>query len=63
MKRKKFFFSFADQVWTRPGFVRLHTFRSKVVQMRSWNDIILVILENGKAYYSNSKMARWYLIK
>jgi hypothetical protein len=47
---------------TRPGIKLVHRFRSQVVEMATFNDQVLVVLANGKAYRSNLKVTRWYKI-
>ena len=47
----------------RSGCKKLHTFRSRVEHMTALNNVIVVVLENGKMYRSNAKVTRWYKIK
>ena len=44
----------------RPATKKLHTFRSRIVEMANDSDgRLTVILENGKIYVSNKKHTRW----
>lgn len=50
----------SERMHTRPGIKLIHRFRSNVVSMTTFRDRIIVLLESGKAYRSNSDGTRWY---